>query len=484
MSGNILDEKSDIKHAEFADLDDIDSAAEKRLLRKVDLHVVPALFALFLLAFLDRVNIGNAKIFGLEEELGMTGSQYSIGLMVFFIPYILLEVPSNIMIRKIAPSTWLCGIMFLWGVATIGMGLIRNFGGLIAMRLLLGAFEAGLFPGCVYLISMYYKRHELQWRMSLFFSASILAGAFGGLLAYLIANLDGKGGYAGWRWIFIIEGLLTCVVAIALKYFVVDWPETAKFLTEEERVLLSRRLTADVATAKMDRLDRAANKRIYGDWKIWCGTLMYMGALTTGYASSFFLPTIIKELGFTSTAAQVRSIPIFIVAAVLSLTVGWVADRVRHRYAFIMLGVAFGTVGYSICLGQNGLPTGVKYMACFFITSGGYMAQPVTLVWLSNNVGGHYKRSISSALQVGLGNCGGIIASNVFISNQAPLYPVGYGVSLGMLLLTSITATVFLFGLKHENKMRDQGKRDWRLGEPDREVENMGDDHPHFRFTL
>lgn len=118
---------------------------------------------------------------------------------------------------------------------------------------------------------MYYKRHELQWRMSLFFSASILAGAFGGLLAYLIANLDGKGGYAGWRWIFIIEGLLTCVVAIALKYFVVDWPETSKFLTEEERVLLSRRLTADVATAKMDRLDRAANRRIYGDWKVWCG---------------------------------------------------------------------------------------------------------------------------------------------------------------------------------------------------------------------
>ncbi|KAJ6088537.1 hypothetical protein N7486_009798 [Penicillium sp. IBT 16267x] len=484
MSGDILAEKNDVKHAEFAELDDIDPAAEKKLLRKVDVHVVPALFALFLLAFLDRVNIGNAKIFGLEEELGMTGSQYSIGLMVFFIPYILLEVPSNIMIRKVAPSTWLCGIMFLWGIATIGMGLIRNFGGLIAMRLLLGAFEAGLFPGCVYLISMYYKRHELQWRMNLFFSASILAGAFGGLLAYLIANLDGKAGYAGWRWIFIIEGLLTCVVGITLKYFVVDWPETAKFLTEEERVLLSRRLAGDVATAKMDRLDRAASKRIYGDWKIWCGTLMYMGALTTGYASSFFLPTIIKELGVTSTAAQVRSIPIFVVAAILSLTVGWVADRLRHRYAFIMLGVAFGTVGYSICLGQNGLPTGVKYMACFLITSGGYMAQPVTLVWLSNNVGGHYKRSISSALQVGLGNCGGIIASNVFISHQAPLYPIGYGVSLGMLLLTSITATVFLFGLIYENKMRDQGKRDWRLGEPDSEIENMGDDHPHFRFTL
>ena len=115
-----------------------------------------------------------------------------------------LQVPSNIILKKVAPSTWLAAIMFLWGIATIGQGLIQNQAGLIAMRLLLGLFEAGFFPGCVYLISMYYKRYELQWRLNLFFCGAILAGAFSGLLAYAIANLDGLGGYGGWRWIFIM----------------------------------------------------------------------------------------------------------------------------------------------------------------------------------------------------------------------------------------------------------------------------------------
>jgi MFS family permease len=115
-----------------------------------------------------------------------------------------LQVPSNIILKKVAPSTWLAAIMFLWGISTIGQGLIQNQAGLIAMRLLLGLFEAGFFPGCVYLISMYYKRYELQWRLNLFFCGAILAGAFSGLLAYAIANLDGLGGYGGWRWIFIM----------------------------------------------------------------------------------------------------------------------------------------------------------------------------------------------------------------------------------------------------------------------------------------
>jgi len=132
------------------------SSAERKLLWKCDLHVVPILFLLFLLAFLDRTNIGNARIQGLEKDLNMDprGNKYNIALLVFFVPYILFEVPSNLIIKRVAPSTWLSAIMVLWGIATMGQGLINNFGGLVAMRLLVGLFEAGLFPGCIYLISM------------------------------------------------------------------------------------------------------------------------------------------------------------------------------------------------------------------------------------------------------------------------------------------------------------------------------------------
>ncbi|KAM0709966.1 hypothetical protein Q7P35_002328 [Cladosporium inversicolor] len=489
MDTHVADEKLKELHVEDTTVKanrnalqyEIDPVAEKKLLRKIDLHVVPILWFLFMLAFLDRTNIGNARIQGMTEDLKMTGDDYNVALFTFFITYILFEVPSNIILKRVAPSTWLAAIMFLWGIATIGQGLVRNQAGLIAMRLLLGLFEAGFFPGCVYLISMYYKRYELQWRLNLFFCGAILAGAFSGLLAYAIANLDGLGGYGGWRWIFIIEGIITCGVAVVSKWLIPDWPETAKFLNDDERTLLIARLSVDVADAKMNRLDGPARKRVFGDWKIYCGVIMYIGIVNTGYATSFFTPTIIRDLGYTAQAAQVRSIPVFVVATVVSLMVAWCADRARHRFGFCILGICIASVGYIILLCQDSVTVGVRYFAIFIIVSGGYICQPVTLAWIQNNMTGHYKRSIASAMMVGFGNCGGIVASNIFITIQAPHYTVGYGTSLGLLWMCAAACVVLLLGVRAENKKRDRGERDWRLNGPD--ADNLGDDHPHFRFT-
>lgn len=261
----------------------------------------------------------------------------------------------------------------------------------------------------------------------------------------------------------------------------IDWPETATFLTDAERALLLKRLALDVGEARMDILNHRSAKRIFTDWKIWCGVFMYMGIVNTGYATSFFIPTIIQEMGYTAAMSQVRSIPIFIVAAVAALLVAWSTDRMKHRYAFTIAGVVVGGIGYVILLNQRGVSVGVKYMACFFITTGGYMTQPVTWVWLNNIMGSHYKRAIATALQIGLGNAGGIVASNVFITKQAPFYRTGYGTSLAMLLMCGAMCTVFFFGLKAENKKRSNGGRDYRFESG--ELENMGDDHPEFRFT-
>ncbi|KAF2738263.1 MFS general substrate transporter [Polyplosphaeria fusca] len=482
---------ADVKSADIADekvevINDtrgthIDPVAEKKLIRKCDLHVVPPVTVLFLLAFLDRTNIGNAKIQGLTEDLHMQGSDYNIALFTFFIPYILFEVPSNLIIKKVAPSTWLSLIMVLWGISTIGMGLVNSLGGLVAMRLLLGLFEAGLFPGCVYLISMYYKRYELQWRLTLFFAASIIAGGFGGLLAFAIAKMDGIRGYGGWRWIFIIEGLVTVVIGLVAKWWVTDWPETASFLNDEERALLIARLSADSGDAVMNRLDKRAWKRILRDPKIYLGIFMYLGVVNTGYAGSFFVPTIIKELGFTSAAAQVRSIPIFIVATVTALVTAVLTDRLRHRFWFCIAGLCIASVGYIILLAQGGLSAGVKYFALFLVVPGGYITQPITLVWLSNLMSGHYKRSVSSALQVGVGNIGGIVASNIFLMSEVPRYWTGYGVSLGMLWLCGAACVAMSILVKFENRKRERGERDHRLQEED--ADNLGDDHPHFRLT-
>lgn len=221
--------------------------------------------------------------------------------------------------------------------------------------------------------------------------------------------------------IFIIEGLLTVVVGIASKWMVVDWPETAGFLSDEERAMLVARLAADAKDVRMDRLDRAAAKRVFGDWKIYAGIVMYFGVVNTGYATSFFIPTIVKQLGYTSAAAQVRSIPIYIVATIVSLATAVATDRLRHRYGFTILGAAVTAVGYVLLLCQSHVAVGVRYFAIFLVTAGCYICQPVTITWISNNMGGHYKRSVSAAMMIGIGNCGGLVASNVFITSQAPV---------------------------------------------------------------
>lgn len=210
---------------------------------------------------------------------------------------------------------------------------------------------------------------------------------------------------------------------------------------------------------------------------------MYLGIVTTGYSGSFFTPTILRQLGWTSIRAQVMSIPIFITATVLALSAAILSDYLKHRFFFIIGGCCIATIGYTILLCMHSVDVGVRYFALFAIVGGGYIAQPITLVWLNNNLGGHYKRGVGAALQVGLGNCGGIVASNIFLQSQAPEYPLGFGMALGFIWLCAISASCFALYIRRENKLRDQGKRDHRYQLPEAERNNLGDDFPAFRFT-
>ncbi|KAI8657854.1 hypothetical protein NCS57_01164800 [Fusarium keratoplasticum] len=462
----------------------IDPALEKKVLRKVDFNLVPILFLLFLCAFIDRINIGNARIQGLEADLNMSGQDYNIALFTFFILYILLEVPCNILLKNMRPSLFLSAIMTGWGIVTICQGLTRSFAGLVVCRVIIGGLEAGFFPACVYLLSMYYCRHELQWRFNLFFSASIIAGAFSGLLAYAIAHMDGVAGYGGWRWIFILEGIATVFIAVFSYWIIPDWPESAKFLNDDERALLVERLAQDRKDTHMNHWDKKTAKRIFLDPKIYLSILMYMGIVTTSYSGSFFTPTILKQLGWTSIRAQIMSIPIFIFATVCALVCAIASDKLKHRSGFIFGGCLFTTIGYVILLNMMSVSVGVRYFALFCIVGGGYIAQPIVLVWASNNNSGHYKVGVASAMQVGIGNVGGIIASNMFVTSQAPEYPLGFGLGLGLVWLCVLSSVVFLLYIKRENKLRDQGKRDDRYNLPEDERNNLGDDHPAFRFTF
>ena len=211
---------------------------------------------------------------------------------------------------------------------------------------------------------------------------------------------------------------------------------------------------------------------------------MYFGVVNTGYSTSFLTPTILKQLGWTAVRAQILTVPIYIVSCIITILVAYCSDRVRHRYGFTMLGILVATVGYAILLAQRHVPVVLRYIAVYLVTAGGYITQPVCLAWLSNNMSGHYKRSMGTAMQVGVGNLGGIVASTVYIPTQAPTFALGYGVSLGLLWLCGLACTGFCVGLWMENRKRERGERDDRYRLPTDELENLGDDHPSFRYVL
>ncbi|KAL9119320.1 MAG: hypothetical protein Q9187_004129 [Circinaria calcarea] len=291
---------------------------------------------------------------------------------------------------------------------------------------------------------------------------------------------------AGDDRIFIIEGAITAVVAIICYFVMADWPETAKFLIPKDREMIKARISNDGGTGRMDRLDSRAIKRCLSDWKIWSSIAIYICTVNTLYAINLFSPTIIAQLNphFTPRAAQARVIPLFVVSAIAAAITAYASDRLRHRYSFAMAGYGFALVGWIILLCQKhaGVTVGVRYMALYFVSVGGYITLPLLWTLLANNSGGRYKVAIASAAQIGFGNSGGIIASLIFQSKEAPFYLTGYAVSCGLIVVAALGLTAFVWVLKWENRKRERGERNWRLGEAD--ADNLGDDHPSFRFVF
>ncbi|KAF2224852.1 major facilitator superfamily domain-containing protein [Elsinoe ampelina] len=386
----------------------------QKILRKIDLRLIPMLALLYLLSFLDRGNIGNAKIEGLQEDLRMTGSQYNWCLTAFFFTYCAFEVPSNMLLKKFRPSIYLASIMVAWGTVMTLMGIVRNYTGLLIARIFLGIAEAGLFPGVAYFLTMWYCRFEVQTRQALFFSAASIAGAFSGLLAYGISFMDGVGNLEGWRWIFILEGIATVLVAFIAFYTLYDYPQTAPFLTIEERIFIVHRLNFDGQDVKTDSHHRVVQSNKFGwhyvrqafsDPQIFLNIIVYWGYVCPLYGISLFLPTIIRELGHRTTTAQLLTVPIYITASIITIIVALLADRKRLRSPFILAGLVFQLIGFAMCISTSS--PGVTYAGIFIAGSALYQCQPSNITWLSNNLAGSYKRAVGMGIQISVGNLAG-----------------------------------------------------------------------------
>lgn len=293
------------------------SAANKALLRKQDFRLVPLCAMMYLLAYLDRTNIGNAKVMNSETKQDLLSQtktsdyQYAIALMVFLIAYTIFEVPANYFLKIMGPSKWFCLIMVVWGAISMCIGAVQNFAGLTATRFILGVFEAGLAPGLAYYISFWYRANERSIRLAFIYSTATLAGAFGGLIAYGISHMNNSAGLVGWRWLFLLEGAPSILAGILILFILPDYPETSsgKWLTVEESKLAVDRMQFNGSKGKDKRMTWADAKATLTDWRLYLHYVIYFTKSCPFSSLSLFTPSITSGLGFDSFNAQLMTVP-------------------------------------------------------------------------------------------------------------------------------------------------------------------------------
>ncbi|KAJ9157685.1 MFS transporter [Pleurostoma richardsiae] len=477
-------EKQDVEHVESNSVYEEDAVEAKKVIRKIDFRLIPLLMFLYTLTFLDRVNIGNARLWHLERDLGMSGYDYNIVVLVFYIPYILLEIPSNMILNRVPPRYWVGFLTMGWGLSVTFAGFCTSMGGLVTARIFIGIFEASMFPGCLFLIGSWYRRHELVTRMAWFMVSNDLAGTFSGLLGAGLGSMDGVRGYSGWSWIFFVEGSVTCCAGVLALLFLPPFPEESTFLKPEEKAWVLRRLKSDDnnRTKEQAKMGLKGVLKALGDWKVLTAGVLYLAVCVTAYSLSVFQPTVLKTFGWSDLKSNLLSAPVRAASGVVSVIMGICSDKLKRRGIFCVCGFLVSIMGnLLVMLLTNG---NLRYMGFYFAAIGIYICQPLVIAWCINQVVGYTKRGTVTAFAVSCGQVGGIISSVVFPSKDGPQYVPGISTCIAFQVVGLIAAVNMWVCCGWENKQRESGKRDHLRQLSDEEQEKLGERHPDFRYTL
>ncbi|KAF5969016.1 major facilitator superfamily transporter [Fusarium bulbicola] len=446
---------------------------ERKLVRKIDWRTIPYLSFVFGLSLLDRTNVSVTYIAGMSEDLDLAvGSRYSIALLLFFIPYMMCEIPSNMIIRRIGARWWLTALILCWGVCILAMGFVKHWVPLVILRILLGAFEAGLFPGALYILSAWYRTYESGQKVSIFYMAS--------LFAYALSRISvGNGMFSsGWRWIFIIEGAVTIAAGVAGPFLLAEFPEKSTWLTERERHIAIRRVANDNAGRDYEHLNWKKQLKLLEDWKIAVYCLQYYVVASSIYSLGYFLPLILREsLGFSYTKAQLLFSPPYVCyvppcpfsqpdselqlidrsqmfCIIMSILSGWVSDRLRLRWIFLVVQAEIGIASLFIILFVHA--PYVRYFGVFLGVWGIQANVPVTLAYGANNAADPAKKGIISAAMITAGAIGGITGSTIFRVQDAPRYLPGMATTIAFQALYIVLTAGMSYYFKKKNKEADE----------------------------
>ncbi|KAL3467905.1 major facilitator superfamily domain-containing protein [Aspergillus heterothallicus] len=439
---------------------------EQQIVKKLDRRLVPFLALLYLLSFLDRSNIGNAKIAGLMDDLKLSSSQYEWLLTAFYITYILFEwmtllyrvVPAHIYI-----SLCVCG----WGLVASFQSLSTGFGTMVFLRAVLGITEAAFGPGVPFYLSLFYKREELAFRTGLFISAAPLASSFASSLAWLIVKSSSDGPIAPWRTLFLVEGFPSIIVAVFAWFVIPDSPGTAAFLEPRQRMVAQLRMGDSGRSEYLGhrrRFNWGEVGKTLSDPKSYITAFMFFSCNVAFSSMPVFLPTILQDMGYTPTNSQALSAPPYLVAFLTVLLTSHLSDRTRTRSPYLIAHALLSSLSYAAIALTGHLhlslspqtTTTLRYICVYPAVAGFFSAITLIITWSMDNHVAKEGKGASVAILNVIGQCGPLLGTRLYPAEDGPWYVRGMAVCAGFMAVVAVLAVALRVTLQRANARRER----------------------------
>ena len=389
---------------------------EKALVRKIDIRLCSIAGILCSLDLLDSGIISSASTTSMFQDLELYGSRYSVAIFIFTIASIAFQLPATAAVRWVGPRLWFSLITFCFGLITFCTAFIHTYKEMMLLRVLLGISMSGIYPGLTYLIATYYTRQEQQLRFAYLQTGEVFILATGGIVNFGLNHLDGRGGVAGWRWMFLVQGAVACFVGLITYVWMVDLPERAsqsiRFLAADETALLVQRIDRDRSDANAVTFSFGQLVSNGRDLKVYGFAAMFFLQNLVSTALSYFLPIILQSgMGFSTNKAILFQSPVYYYAMIPVILSSWASDSLRLRGPVIVFNSICLIMGF-VMLGFTS-QVAVRYVGCF-LSTGAYISNWAALsAYYSNNVVGQWKRVFTAAVVTAFNGAGGIAGSYI-----------------------------------------------------------------------
>ncbi|GKT62572.1 MFS general substrate transporter [Colletotrichum tofieldiae] len=449
--------------------------------RKIDRRLPPFLLILYMFTWLDRGALGNAALMGIREDLGFSSRQFSLAVSMFFVGTAIADLFTNIGMRYIRPSLYLATAMIIWGVFAALQAVAGSPEGMYAIRFFLGIFEAAFISGAPYLTTVLYPRAEWGRRISVYLSATPLAGAFGGWVAYGVSNMSNPR-VKHWQALFLIEGLLTILFGILCIWVLPDRPHNTKWLTPRERDVATWRMMND-GNRTHGRVNWRHTLNQLRDWRLWLNIAIYMGQVLQTYTIATFTPIIVATFGYDNVKAQLMAAPPYCVAFVMVFVVGYASDRLKSCSGLLVACSVVAATGDLLLAILPHTAASARYGATFLITSGILSGVTLSVGNITSNCCGDIKKGIATGLFQSFGSTMGIATGYLFPSTDGPSYKTGFWTLFAATCWTGIGAAFVTVMTIRENKRRDR-----IFGKPpkgvviDYDEDGQMEQHPYWRY--